>query len=471
VLRCPFTRSAVPSTMLMIVGAAISVPPVAALVTTAVAAPAAAQTRPASDCTPSVDAAARDAVLDELARKLASDYAIAETATKLSQAVRAKQKAGAYRNITCAPQLARQLTVDLDAIAHDRHLHVDYSFDPVPPGPPGEPTPEEIAQLRKLNGMIPRVEVLDGNVGYLRVDGVPPLAAARDAIAAAFAFVHETDALIIDDRENHGGDPHTVALYVSYLSAGKTHVVNTFHWRGGRVEEFSTTELGELGYGAAKPVFVLTSPDTFSGGEELAYDLKVEKRAVVVGEVTGGGANPGGPIALGHQFVVGMPSGQAVNPVTGGSWEGVGVQPDVAVPAARSLSTAHALAVDRLIAATADPLARSLLEAVAMKIESLAEAQSPQGTRLGNAEIVGTYTVRVGQGAAVTILEKDGRLIQRVSGRSDVTLVRVGGNRYRLEGFPDGHFTSFRVKDGRTQMLREAPGALPRIREKPPAGA
>jgi len=422
-------------------------------------------------CDSPLDAGTRRAVLDELARKLASDYAIPQTATKLAAAVRAKEKSGAYRSITCAPVLARQLTADLYAIAHDRHLHVDYSFDPVPPGPPGPPSAEELRQWRRLNGMIPRIEVLDGNVGYMRVDGVPPLAAAGAAVAAAFAFLHETDALIIDDRENHGGDPETVALYVSYLSEGKPHVVNTFHWRAGRVEEFRTKELGELGYGAAKPVFILTSPATFSGGEELAYDLKVQKRAVVVGEVTGAGANPGGPIALGHQFIVGMPSGQAVNPVTGTSWEGVGVQPDVAVPAAQALRTAHRLAVDRLIATTADPVPRSLLEAVAMKIDSTAEAESPQVVRLGNAELVGTYTVREGLGPPVTILEIDGRLIQRVSGRSDVSLVLIGGNRYRLEGFPDGHFTSFRVRDGRTELLREAPGALPRIREKQAGGA
>jgi C-terminal processing protease CtpA/Prc len=96
------------------------------------------------------------------------------------------------------------------------------------------------------------------------------------------------------------------------------YVVNTFHWReGNRVVEFRTTELGDLVYGAHKPVFVLTSPGTFSGGEELSYDLQVLERAVVVGEVTGGGANPGGPVPLGHQFVVNMPSGRPVNPVTG----------------------------------------------------------------------------------------------------------------------------------------------------------
>ena len=297
--------------------------------------------RATGDCGPAVDAGVRKSVLEQLARRLDSDYAIPETARKLSMSLRASERSGAYRKITCAPELARRLTLDLLAIAHDKHLHVDYSFDPAPPAPPGPLSPQEIRQLRKLNGLIPKVEILDGNVGYMRVDGVPPLEVAHDAVAAAFAFVHDTDSLIIDDRGNHGGDPRTVALYMSYVSEGEPYLVNAFHWRGGRIEEFRTTQLGELSYGASKPVFILTSPQTFSGGEELAYDLKVRKRGVVVGEVTAGGANPGGPVSLGHQFVANIPTGQAVNPVTGGSWEGIGVKPDVEVPAVQALGRAH----------------------------------------------------------------------------------------------------------------------------------
>src|SRR5262249_10166276 len=147
-------------------------------------------------------------------------------------------------------------------------------------------------------------------------------------------------------RGNGGGDPNTVALYVSYLSEGEPFVVNRFHWRAGnRVEEFRTTNLGDLAYGAHKPVFVLTSPMTFSGGEEMTYDLQALKRAVVVGEVTGGGGNPGGSVPLGNQFVANIPSGQAVNPITGTSWEGVGVVPDVSTTAATALTKAHELAI------------------------------------------------------------------------------------------------------------------------------
>jgi hypothetical protein len=427
--------------------------------------PSAGAARPISDT--EIDARVRKEVLDGLARELESRYVIEDTAKKLAELVRAKQRSNAYRSITTGPALARALTDDLLLVAHDKHLRVSFSFTALPQDPSGPPSQEVLNQMRKQNGAIPKVEILDGNVGYMRVNGVPPLDMARPPVAAAFAFLHNTDALIIDNRGNGGGDPNTVALYVSYLSEGVPYVVNTFHWReGNRVVEFKTTELGDLAYGAHKPVFVLTSPGTFSGGEELSYDLQVLKRAVVVGEVTGGGANPGGSVPLGHQFVVNMPSGRPVNPVTGSNWEGIGVKPDIPVSSEAALSRAHALAIERLKAEASDPVSRSMLNAVSMKLESIDEAESASASRLANAEILGTYALEAGPGAALTILEKEGRLVQRVDGFPDVALIFLKGNRYKPEKFPEGFITSFRVKGGKADLLLEVPFGPPTIREK-----
>ncbi len=421
----------------------------------------------ASDASAPIGKQARNEVLDELARQLESQYALPKVANKLAQEVRAKRKSNAYQDISSAPELARSVTRDLYAIAHDKHLRVSFSFDPVPPRAGGAPSAEQLEQLRRLNGMIPKVEILDGNVGYMRVNGVPPLGAARDSVAAAFAFLHRTDALIIDNRGNGGGDPNTVALYMSYLSDGDPYVINTFHWRkDGRIEEFKTTDLGELTYGASKPVFVLASPRTFSGGEELTYDIEVFKRGVVVGEVTAGAANPGGPVPLGHQFVVNMPSGRPVNPVTGTNWEGVGVMPDVAVPAAAALSKAHSMAIERLSADTADPKRQAMLEAVALRLDTIAEADSASVARLANEQVIGTYAPPGAPGTGVTILEKDGRLIQHVDGFPDTALVPVKGNRYAREGSPEDFITSFLVKDGKTYLLLEGPFGPPAVKEK-----
>jgi len=416
---------------------------------------------------PAIDARVRKDVLNDLAKQLETRYVIESTAKRLADLVRSKEKSNAYKNIKTGTEFALALTDDLAAVAHDKHLRVYYSLTPLPKNSAGPAPKEFFDEMRRLNGFIPQVEVLDGNVGYIRVNGVPPIDTARRAVAAAFAFIHDTDALIIDNRGNGGGDPKTVALYMSYLSDGPTHVVNTFHWReGNRVEEFKTTDLGELSYGGKKPVFVLTSRMTFSGGEELSYDLQVSKRAVVVGEVTGGGANPGGPLPLSHQFGVNMPMGQAVNPITGTSWEGKGIQPDVAVAPAAALVKAQALAIDRLAADTSDPDARASFDAISLKLRSVDEARSGAGTHLSNRELVGTYVPRSGPGVPFVILEKDGQLIQRVVGRSDATLIPLEGNRYHHAEHPDEFVTSFVVNSGKTDLVSEVPFGPPTVREK-----
>jgi retinol-binding protein 3 len=405
-----------------------------------------------------IDSRVRNDVVDTLARQLDSKYAIAEVAHRLAAALREKKSANAYRNISSAPEFARALTEDLYAVAHDKHLRVNYEFTASPKGPAAPPPPGTPAERRRLNGGIPEVKILDGNVGYMKLYAVLPIDLAHNAVAAAFAFVHDSDALIIDNRDNGGGDPKTVALYVSYLSEGKPFVVNTFHWRAdNRVEEFKTTDLGELSYGLRKPVFVLTSPGTFSGGEELTYDLQVLKRAVTVGEVTGGGANPGGPLQLGHGFVVNLPGGQAVNPVTGTSWEGVGVKPDVPVAAAAALARAHTLAIERLRAATTDVATDIMLDAVAMKLQVLEEAQSGTAHRLKNADVVGDYRPQVGTGSTVRIFDQDGRLVRHVDGLPDRELIYLSGNRYRPAGTPEGFAISFRVDGDKTELLLEEP--------------
>jgi len=407
-----------------------------------------------------VDARTRNEVLESLAVALSDRYAIPDTASKLEALVREKRARNAYAGVTSGPELARVLTEDLYTIAHDGHLSVHYSSTPLPADEPedGDLPQEVVDEIRRQNGAITTVQVMEGNVGYLRLIGVPgPPELARPAIDAAFAFLKNTDALIIDDRVNPGGDPRTVALYVSYLSEGPSKVTNTFHWRAPpRVQEFRTIDLGPLSYGVQKPVYVLTARGTFSGGEELAYDLQAIGRATIVGEITGGGANPGGSVPLKHQFFVNMPGAQAVHPVTGTSWEGTGVKPDVLTPATTALVTAHSMALHRLRAAAGDAKRRAALDAASMKVQTVAEAESGSGV-LPLDEIVGTYEA-VGRAApAVTVRLVEGWLVRHIDGRRDAKLSHLAGNRYRVEGSLDGAVTSFRRHEGRLQLLLDDP--------------
>jgi C-terminal processing protease CtpA/Prc len=157
---------------------------------------------------------------------------------------------------------------------------------------------------------------------------------------------HDAKALIIDLRSNGGGDPFTVALVASYLFGDKPVHINSLYFRpANRTDDFYTDpNVSGKKFGASKPVFVLTSSRTFSGAEEFAYDVQTQKRATIVGETTGGGANPGGAVRLPYDLTVFVPTGRAINPITKTNWEGVGVKPDVPAAADDALDVALRMA-------------------------------------------------------------------------------------------------------------------------------
>jgi hypothetical protein len=255
-------------------------------------------------------------------------------------------EAKSYDTIADADELARVLTGDLRAVAQDKHLNVRYRSPSslAAPPPAGAYTDTGIR----------KVEVLDGNIGYLQLEGVSRLEIAQRAVEGAFAMLQGTDALIIDNRDNTGGDPRTVAWYVSHLSEGSPVVVSETHARDdARVKKIATTNVGARSYGKDRPVYVLTSPRTFSAGENLTYTLQALGRATVIGELTAGGAHPTRRVSLGHGFIVGIPFAETISAITGTNWEGVGVKPDVPVPAELALEEAERRAREAIATATA----------------------------------------------------------------------------------------------------------------------
>jgi C-terminal processing protease CtpA/Prc len=295
-----------------------------------------------------IDAATKHAVIDACTAALKRGYIFEDTAARMADALQARESAGAYDKVTSSAAFARQLTEDLQAVSHDKHLRVFYRADAS--GEKASPSPEERTQHesmdRRANYGFERVERLEGNVGYLDLRMLAATTPrAQEVASAAMTFLAETDALIIDLRRNGGGSPHMIAYVSSYLFDDRTHL-NDLYWRAaGRTDEFWTDPaVTGRKFGGSKPVFVLTSHDTFSGAEEFAYNLQSLKRATIVGETTGGGAHPGGEERVGDHFVLWLPRGRAINPVTRTNWEGTGVVPDVAVTADVALERAKELA-------------------------------------------------------------------------------------------------------------------------------
>jgi C-terminal processing protease CtpA/Prc len=225
---------------------------------------------------------------------------------------------------------------------------------------------------KQVNFGFERVERLAGNVGYLEIRsfGFDP-ADIADVAAAAFTFLGRTDALIIDVRRNGGGSPFMVAHVASYLFGPQPVLLNSLYWRPrNRTDDFYTMrDLPGTRYGPDKPVYVLTSRNTFSGAEEFAYDLQTRKRAVIVGDTTGGGAHPGGMQRVTEHFGVFVPTGRAINPITKTDWERVGVRPDIAVASDQALRTAHLTALRGLRSKATDPERQRALDQAIADVE------------------------------------------------------------------------------------------------------
>lgn len=294
-----------------------------------------------------LDAATRVEVINTALADLNEFYVSPDVAAQMSDAIGARQKRGEYDSITDGDAFAAKLTDHLRDVSHDKHLRVDFS--PVPlPKEVSTPDPKAEAEFRKqmerANCGFDKLEILPGNIGYVKFDFFADPSVCAPTVIAAMNFLANTDAIIFDLRENGGGDPEMVTFICSYLFDQPTHLNDLWTRKGDTTEQFWTLPYVSGKRLAAQPAFVLTSHRTFSGGEEFTYDLQQQKRATIVGEVTGGGAHPVAGHRIDDHFTIGVPFATAINPVTHTSWEGTGVTPDVKVPAADALLTAQSLA-------------------------------------------------------------------------------------------------------------------------------
>ena len=307
-----------------------------------------------------IDAATRKDVVAAVIANLDRSYVFPDKAAAMDERLRAGLQNGEFNDVTSAERFAQRLTAVLREESHDAHLEVRYFEQAVPPRASGqEPSArekaEEMAQQRRFNFGVETVGRLQGNLGYIDVHQFGRLPGASDRYAAAMNLLADTSALIVDLRRCGGGDPDAVMAFASYLFDRPTHL-NDVYWREeNRTEQrWTTAQVAGHRYGQARKVYLLTSGDTFSGCEDLAYALKNNRRATLIGETTGGGAHAGDPHRLSAHFMMFVPSGRPSNPITHTDWECVGVAPDVTTSAGDALVVAQVTALKTILASEAD---------------------------------------------------------------------------------------------------------------------
>jgi hypothetical protein len=298
--------------------------------------PPAPPTAPAPAST--IDSNVRHDVVAKLSEALRNDYVFPEVGAKAAEKITASLAAGEYDSLADPNAFAARLSADVAAVAHDKHLSIRSMSAPPPPPSTAPRT------MPRADAGITRADKLAGGVGYIEVIGFPPLPAFKPAADKAMLALKGSRALILDARRNGGGSPDGVAYLVSFLVAPHHSIeISDIVSRVPKTKDFDRKRFDSQPTPVSFtkiPVYVLTSKDTFSGGEEFAYDVQTHKLGKIVGEVTGGGAHPTGPADLGHGLVASIPFGRTENPITKANWEGRGVQPDISVPAQDAFKTA-----------------------------------------------------------------------------------------------------------------------------------
>lgn len=295
-----------------------------------------------------------DSIVRNAADKLHSHYVYPDRGEAIAQGLKNHLDQGRFQSCATPEELSEQVTAALFELSSDRHVRLRYHASGAPELS-FEPPSEEVIRWwreeeRSTNFGFNRVERLKGNVGYLELLSFSPAYFAAETAIAAMQFLSNTDAVIIDLRKNGGGDPEMIQMISSYLFDEVTHL-NSFYFR----PQDSTQQSWTLPYVPGKrilkqPIYVLTSGRTFSAAEEFTYNLKNLKRATIIGEVTRGGAHPGGNVKVHDHFTVFVPTGRAINPITGINWEGTGVEPDIQIPAEQALDHAYQDALEKVLA-------------------------------------------------------------------------------------------------------------------------
>jgi C-terminal processing protease CtpA/Prc len=286
-------------------------------------------------------AAERSAVIKLAADEIARGYVFEDAGGKMSQVILGRLAAGAYDTFTDPVMFAEAVTRDLRSVNNDAHLSVSVRPGRSAAGAAENPSPGLSASA------IERTVRLAGNVGYLKINTFPSAGVLAPALDKAMSALKETDALIVDLRDNRGGTPDGAMYLAGFFFARPTLVARIYSRQDGSTTEMRTGDVTGPRY-LDKSLFILTSRKTFSAGEAVAYHLKHAARAVTVGEASGGGAHRVRGVDLNGRFTLALPFTRPISVVTNGDWEGTGVLPDLPATAEGALTTAHLAALRKL---------------------------------------------------------------------------------------------------------------------------
>jgi hypothetical protein len=382
---------------------------------------------------PSLSAELRVAIIEGVSQALQDVYVYEDVAGEMAALLRRNMGAGAYEGVGTRKELARRLTDDLRSLANDLHLRVE--VDPTPVERTGGSqeaegeNPHGPAEVRsRTNFGLRKAEVLEGNVGYLAVDGFEGGPEAGATVVGAMNFLGNTDALILDLRQNRGGGASVIQMIFGYLLDRPTHITGFYVRETDTHQQFWSPPYMPGPSLAHVPVYVLVGPRTFSAAEAFTFSMQTLGRGTVIGEPTRGGSHPVRPVSIPETGVtVQVPFGRTVDPRTDQDWEGAGIHPDIPVPAGEALEHAHLEALGGILDGETDPVRKRSVERILERIR--AEREAPILDPEAMADFVGRYSGEI----EVEVVLEGGELALMIRGVRFSTLTSLGDDRFALK--------------------------------------
>ncbi|WP_165930214.1 S41 family peptidase [Flavobacterium ranwuense] len=327
-------------------------------------------------------------LIDSLSNALDRLYIYPDKAILMSKSIKQKLKNGDYNKIGSRQEVGFQLHNDLQQAHRDGHLGLRYNpqlaaylSKPMSDDEKLQQRVQDLNAARESNFAFKKTELLFGNIGYIRWDEfVGCVEEAQPTLNAAFQFVSNCKALIIDMRYNGGGSPEMVLRTQNYFFNQKTHMNDIINRSNDTLKRY--TDPAKTDFKLNMPVYILTSRLTFSGAEDFTYGLKHAKRATIVGETTGGGAHPTGSYDMGQGFVANIPIARA--PVEA-DWEGIGVLPDVSIPSEQAFTKARILISTELLSRAKDEREKNMFQWNLNNIRS-------ETTKMPDSVVLNSYT-------------------------------------------------------------------------------
>lgn len=269
-------------------------------------------------------------IFDQLPQMLEEGYIYEDVGMSLAASVR--EMSSDFAHLDTQDEFISAVNHELYALSNDAHLTLRYR-----PATEAGNTRRRRPSNCATGDITWRMEA--DNIGYISVPRIQGDEAYRAGFDTAMTELTDADAIILDVRNNCGGDPRTLIHFASWFFREPTHLTSTEGRDRPTRERWTSDDVAGARY-ADRPLVILTNERSFSAAESFTFGMKISGRATVVGEATGGGGHWGQELRLSDELVVFMPQGRTYDPRTGLGWEAQGVQPDIVTSSDEALAAA-----------------------------------------------------------------------------------------------------------------------------------